>query len=494
VNKIAIIGGGAAGTGAAWQLYKRLVQKNNAFIANDGRDNTSITLYERNSRVGGRAQGLTFAGCNIEVGGVLFHSSGKLTSEMMQFTGCKKGAPPFAINEKTDCCAFFTSAGFPVNARTSMASMASGIVKHVGIASSLRAASAASKIAKQYEEIYDQLIWRERDPFKTPDELFDALGLLEPTRISCEQYLLNNSINERMAYDIVEPMARSTYNQGREINALASLVGLAGAGLAKGNAELAGAAAPKKKMLFQSLINNNLFSGLSNGSLFVIDGGNWTLYDKVLRLSDVDVRTLTKVDKITIFSTPESKHPYNFRVLSRDGIVTEYDAVILAAPLALADIQIDLDGRPFVLPIHPYLEVQSTLVAGELNPEFFKQAAGTPMPNTIFVASSANSPFNHISSVGISPNYNCRIYKIFSANRSLTEEELTNIFNKVHEIQTHVWRGAYPVLTPGIRHLPFQIIPGLYFANALETMVSLLELETISGTNAANLCANYLGL
>jgi hypothetical protein len=48
------------------------------------------------------------------------------------------------------------------------------------------------------------------------------------------------------------------------------------------------------------------------------------------------------------------------------------------------------------------------------------------------------------------------------------------------------------VLTPGIKHLPFELNPGLYYACALETIAGSIEVETVGGTNAANLCAQYL--
>ena len=68
MSSIAIIGGGAAGSGAAYQLYKKLGSE------------ASLTVFERNEHVGGRAWDLTFAGCHMEVGGVLFHSTGQLTT------------------------------------------------------------------------------------------------------------------------------------------------------------------------------------------------------------------------------------------------------------------------------------------------------------------------------------------------------------------------------------------------------------------------------
>jgi hypothetical protein len=114
------------------------------------------------------------------------------------------------------------------------------------------------------------------------------------------------------------------------------------------------------------------------------------------------------------------------------------------------------------------------------------------MPSTIFTASSAPAPFMSIGTTGWSPEYDSRIYKIFSASHVMTEAELNEIFHTIHDTHVHVWRGAYPILTPGIEHVPFELNKGLYFANALETIAGSIEVETVGGVNAANLCAEYL--
>ncbi|MDR3315250.1 MAG: FAD-dependent oxidoreductase [Coriobacteriales bacterium] len=447
MKNIAVVGGGAAGSGAAYQLYKTLGSE------------ASLTVFERGPHVGGRAWDLDFAGCHMEVGGVLFHSTGQMTMEMMQFTGSKEGVPSLSVDGKNETYAFWTDKGLPICTKTSLASMAFGILKHVGIPSALRVTNNAIKMAEKYEGVYKQL--KEHAPFVTPDELFGALDLLEPSKISTADYFKQIKVNDRMAYDVVEAITHNMYNQGAEMNALASLVGLAGAGLA-------------------------------GGYLFVIEGGNWTLYDKMLKKSGADLRVKTKIDKISITSTPDGLRPYSYELLTHDGQTSTYDAVILAAPPALADLRIELDGKPFAVAAHPYQEVQTTLVVGDLRPEYFGQKPGKLMPSTIFTASSAPAPFKSIGTTGWSPEYNSRIYKIFSADHVMTDADLNAIFSVVHDTHVHVWRGAYPVLTPGIKHLPFELNKGLYFANALETFAGSIEVETVGGVNAANLCREYI--
>jgi prenylcysteine oxidase/farnesylcysteine lyase len=450
--KVAVIGGGAAGSGAAFQLHKRFGSE------------AAITVFERNEHVGGRAWDTTFAGCHMEVGGVLFHSTGKLTMEMMEFTGSREGVPSLSIDGKDETYAFWTDRGFPIVCHTSLLSMAVNILKHVGIPSALRVTNNAVRMARQYEGVYAQL--REHAPFLTPDELFGALGLLEPTRVSTAEYFKQIRVNDRMAHDVVEAITHNMYNQGAEMNALASLVGLAGAGLA-------------------------------GGYLFVIEGGNWTLYDKMLKKAGIELRANTAVARVAATDagtagTAGTGLPYRYELTDSSGHTEGFDAVILAAPPALADLTVELDGAPLALAAHPYQEVQTTLVAGELRPEYFGRQPGSRMPSTIFTAASAPAPFKSIGTTGYSPNYNSRIYKIFSASHVMSPAELDAIFSVIHDTHVQVWRGAYPVLTPGIEHLPFELNPGLYYACALETVAGSIEVETVGGTNAARLCAEYL--
>ncbi|MDR2380427.1 MAG: FAD-dependent oxidoreductase [Bifidobacteriaceae bacterium] len=445
--KIAIIGGGAAGAGAAWRLHQSFGQ------------DAQITVFERAEHVGGRTWDLTLDGCHMEVGGVLLHSTGQITKALMEFTGSQEAVPSLSIDGKDETYAFWTDRGFPVLTKVSLASMAFGILKYVGAPSALKVTRRAIKMAAQYEGVYTNL--RDHAPFTTPDELFDALGLLAPTKISAAEYFKQLKVNDRMARDVVEAITHNMYNQGLEMNALACLVGLAGAGLA-------------------------------GGHLFVIEGGNWTLFDKMLRKAKIDLRVNTKVVQVSLERSAGTALPYTCQLQAEGGLSEQFDAVVLAAPPALADLTVTVDGRPFPLRTHPYQEVQTTLVVGELNPAYFGRRPGQRMPSTVFTAASAPAPFKSIGTTGWSPEFNSRIYKIFSADHVMTEAELHAIFATIHDVHTHPWRGAYPVLTPALEHLPFELHPGLYFANALETIAGSIEVEAVSGTNAANLCAHYL--
>ncbi|MBQ6586731.1 MAG: hypothetical protein IJH83_08015, partial [Coriobacteriales bacterium] len=126
------------------------------------------------------------------------------------------------------------------------------------------------------------------------------------------------------------------------------------------------------------------------------------------------------------------------------------------------------------------------------NTRYFTEKTIELIPSTVFTAESANSPFKSIGVTGFSPDYDCRIYKIFSADHVMTDEELDQIFTKIHDKMVFVWRGADPIMTPAIEHLPFELTPGLFYACAFETAACAIQVEGVAGVNTARLAAKYL--
>ena len=444
-RSIAIIGAGSAGTTAAYKLWREFG------------DDLDITVYERGKHAGGRAWDIHFAGERIEVGGTLLHSSGRHIMELMEFTGAKEGVSGLSIDGKDETYGFWTSEGFPVFTHTSLVSMALGIVKHVGPYAALKVTNEATAMAERWENIYKLQNAGRR--FERPDDLLRALALHEPTTISLGEFLQERFVGKRMAEDIVEAITHNMYNQGLEMNAFAGLVGLAGAGLA-------------------------------GGYLFAVEGGNWTVFQKTLELMGVEARFGVGVQRVEAEASSDGTR--TFTVEADDDTRATYDAVVVAAPFALSGIEVFADDERLDIPVHPYQRVECAFVAGDINPQYFGGKAKGRVPSTAYTATSAGAPFMSIGVTGFSPNYGKRIYKIFSAEHKMTDAELGRIFERISDVRRFTWPGAYPVLTPGIEHVPFVLAPGLYYGCAFETAAGSIEVEAVGGTNAAGLAADYL--
>ncbi|MBT1170679.1 prenylcysteine lyase family protein [Bifidobacterium sp. SO4] len=451
--RIAVAGAGAAGVGAAWQL-RELVG-----------DDADITVFEKKEHAGGRAWTVEFAGTTVEIGGSILHSTGKYTRQWQQLTGAKEGESGLSIDGKDETYAFWTRDGFPVWAKTSLASLGWAIVRHAGIRSSLTLVRQAIRNANAWNRIYD--LQDEGRTFETPEQIVDALGLGEATSVSLGQALRKAGANEKLIKDIAEPIVHNMYNQGEGIEAFAGEVGLAGAGLA-------------------------------GGYLYCIDGGNWSLLHRTLEAIGVTTRyntTVTSVERRSV----GGPGGYEVRYLagetsessSGDGQAERFDLVVLAAPLALAHLKLIEDGRPVEVPVLPYQKVETTLVAGTLDPRYFGVEPDRKLPSTVFIADSAPTNAKSIGVTGCSPKCRTRIYKIFSADHRVTDEEIERIFSETKEVLRFTWEGAYPVLRPGAQHVPFTLRPGLYYANAFETVAGSIEVEAVGGVNAGRLAAQY---
>lgn len=445
--RVAVIGAGSAGTFAAYQVHKRLG------------DAAQITVYEKLEHAGGRVWDVDFAGATLEAGGAVLHSSGRHTTEIMELTGAKEGTPGVSMDGADETYAWWTDKGFSVFSHTSLVSMAAGILKHVGPVSALKVTNHAKDMAEKWEGVY--AIQDAGETFETVEGLLDAVQERAAAEVSLGDYLADLGVNDRMAKDIVEPITHNMYNQGLEMNAFAGLVGLAGAGLA-------------------------------GGYLFAIEGGNWTVFQKTLEAIGADLRLNTAVAGVAATTNTDAPFGFTYQVALQDGSSQEFDLVFLAAPPAMANVELTSDGQPIRVAQNPYQVVHTLFVAGELNPAYFNADSGKKLPSTIFTADSAGAPFKSVGVTGYSPVYDSRIYKIFSADHQMTDEELAQIFTTVHDTYELVWRGAYPVLTTDVEHVPFEIQPGLYYPCAFETAAGSVEVEAVGAVNAANLAIDRL--
>ena len=448
--RIAVIGAGAAGVGAAWQLREEL-----------GTD-AEITVFEKKEHAGGRAWTVDFAGTTVEIGGSILHSTGQYTRRWQQLTGAQEGESGLSIDGKNETYAFWTHDGFPVWAKTSLLSLGWSIVRHAGLRSSLILVRQAINNANAWNRIYE--LQQKGAFFEKPEDIVQALGLGEATSTSLGEALRRAGANERLIKDIAEPIVHNMYNQGEGIEAFAGEVGLAGAGLA-------------------------------GGYLYCIDGGNWSLLHRTLE--HLNVRALYGTTVLGVERTADSDGA-EFIVDYRSTEDSEqspkrerFDLVVLAAPVALAHIELSDNGDPLHVPELPYQKVETTLVVGKLRHSYFHVDPKRTLPSTVFIADDAPTNVKSIGVTGYSPQYQERIYKIFSAEHRVTDDEIDRIFTDVKDVLRFTWEGAYPVLKPGAKHVPFVLRPGLYYANAFETVAGSIEVEAVGGVNTGRLAARY---
>jgi hypothetical protein len=59
------------------------------------------------------------------------------------------------------------------------------------------------------------------------------------------------------------------------------------------------------------------------------------------------------------------------------------------------------------------------------------------------------------------------------------------MFSQIEGTPERIEWSAYPKYDPPEQLTPFQLAPGLYYANAIETGASAIEMSAIAGRNAA---------
>jgi len=424
--QVIVVGAGVAGASTALQVRERLGES------------VDITVLEANEHVGGRAHRLEFAGEVVEVGGTLLHSTNTLVLDLMKRLGIDRARAAEDSPASSGTIGIWDGDRFAVHIKAGGWRFLASVIARYRLRS-LRALAAAAKDGlARVESLYPQLA--AGAPFASPAALAEAGGLTELTKISLADHLVRHGVSRRVVDEIATGILRNMYNQHPTISAMAGVVGVIGAGLA-------------------------------GGSLFSVEGGNHLLVEGSLRLAGAAVRTGSRVVAVREDRT----------VVLEDGTELAADIVVLAVPLAVAGIELPTS---IALPSTEYRKVHVTLVAGNPSPSYFGVA--TP-PSTIFTTANEKNPFNSLGRIGWSREAGVPIYKFFSSE-PIADERVVKLMNDVRAIDRLEW-DAYPIMRVDPSTAPFELAPGVFFANALEPIFSTLETETLAGRVVGNLVA-----
>ncbi|MEA5118645.1 MAG: FAD-dependent oxidoreductase [Propionicimonas sp.] len=440
---VAIVGAGAAGTATAWRLRELLGGE------------IALTVFERGPHVGGRAWDVPFAGTRVEVGASLVHSADRYAHTLIDFAGAR-AVPLAQITGEPNDGALWTTGGLAARRRGRSTAASRGIARYAGPAAALRLTGSVKEFAERWARIYP--LQAAGSGYDTVDDLLQALDLRPETLVSLWAHLRAHGVAERAIDEIAAAAVGARYGQGVEVNAVAGEFVLAAAGLA-------------------------------GGQQVAIEGGSWTLLDRTLRKLKTEIRLKTAVTGVEGRMLAGSP---SYRLSTTTGEVGDFDAVVIAAPLALAGLRLRADGLPLTFPLHRYQEMHTTLVAGELSSGYFGSPPHRRLPGRILATPSAGAPFSSVVLAGRSPTRQVPIYRITSNARPAGRELVGQLFSRVDDVYHFAWPAAAPVLTPGTAHLPFELRPGLFYACAGETVASAVEVEAVGGVNTALLVARQL--
>ena len=212
--------------------------------------------------------------------------------------------------------------------------------------------------------------------------------------------------------------------------------------------------------------------------------GNFRLPQKLVKETGVEVVKSRVKSVLPSSSGKVYTVTYTLSGDTEDFKTEDFDAVVLATPLHNAELELP-DNVDIVKNTKPFQRTIATFVNGILAPV----VPGQENPEDILTVWSKEDLF--FSSIGFkgsaSQDFN---YKIFS-KKPLTDEEIGKLFSKVNEVKTVDWM-AYPKYSVPDTLPDFELAPGLYYINAIESAASAIEMSCIGSKNVALLLYQYL--
>lgn len=391
-----------------------------------------LTVFERDSRVGGRAWRREFSGLDVETGASLIHSANRILLD----SATALGLHPRPARTETVSAGIWDGsrmvvrlgggrrAAFTLLARYRLPLVRAGrqVKRFVGCLDSMYPRLAAGQAWESAEDF-----WR-------------TAGCWEATQVRADATFPSG----RFRSEFVDAVSRSNYAQeSTELNTLADLVSLAGAGLGGG------------RLLSIAEGNERIPAGLLTRS-----GARLHLANAVRRIERADG---------------------GWHVVTDDGTSHDADFVVVAAPLETAAIELVGAALP---PARRFVTLHVTFVTGRLRAGRFGSG---PQVTSLLTAAQAGDPL----AMGRMGDVNGGgLYKLFSA-QVLNDAALGRLF-EIEDVTRMTW-ASYPRLAP-VRNAPgFSLAPGLYYTGAMEYAVSTLETQAIAGVAVANLAAQRHG-
>jgi prenylcysteine oxidase/farnesylcysteine lyase len=434
--RIAVIGAGVAGCAAAY------------FLRQEFPSGLEITVFERETSMGGRILTRMFAGSKVEFGAAFIHSTNQLLNTLIDSLQLKRLPSIHTTNAKF-ALGIWDGARFVLHLPASSLLKYPKLAFHYGL-SLAKLRRSVENVLGQWSQIYDPQ--RETRVFASPKDMFESVGLLRATKETVDVYLDREHVSSPVRKELCCPIVRAIFNQNLGVNAFAGVVAM-------------------------------VASGVAGGSAFSVLGGNERLCQELLNKSGAQLFTGRGIK--AVYSTSGG---CNTVVDDRDTSST-FDAVIISAPLDGSRIALNISTPLASLSTsQEWQSVTETCVAGKLSAAFFGLNSRSNVPDLVLTTAESETPFSAITPVAMeasAPDSARSIYKIASV-RPLEDCLLNELFQSIDDISSVTWR-AYPRMEPRVDSIPFRLTRGIYYINSIEDIVSTLETQLLASRNAIRL-------
>ncbi|KAI8806711.1 Prenylcysteine lyase-domain-containing protein [Cladochytrium replicatum] len=477
--RIAVIGGGAAGTSAAYFLSKHL-------------PDASLTLYERSQRFGGRTWAIKVpvedTEITVEMGASIIAEVNTFIRNASRELGLEIVDPswselePSGTNKTTDPLAeslgIWTDSGFKfILSPSGISGWWSRFVmlyRYGFMNGPLKAIKVLEPMVENFISAYDKLLdgygWAKVENMAGDLDLFHALS-----NSTYNFFRKVHGVSEFFVREFLGGIVRVTYTQQvDDITAFAGAI--------------------------------SLFSG--SEPMFKVQGGNMRVFKAMAESSNAAIRLNSPVTSIERLDSPTSLLKSVYAVTTGEGDTTEYDLVVLAVPRATGSISLKRIQVPKSISETTYVQVHVSVVVGRLSPAYFKLSRHTDIPYSIMVPSDTSDPsvvavpFSSMSILARYPSTSSTpsetvVVKFFS-EKNLDDSVLDSIFLERKTTIKHSWDdpGAYTrlgIVGTDTWDVPFEFEDGFYYVNSMESFLSTMETEVLSARNVVNLVREKLG-
>ena len=444
--RIAILGAGMGGTGAAYFLHERLAADIHVF-------------KQKDESVGGRAHTIRVGGRDYEAGGSVFHISNQYMMSLSDHFSLKtrfETDAKLGIYDGSDFS--YIDTGWPLLKYFKL-------LYRYGMKSFFIQSYVTSMLDK-FTSIYEYQAYGYT--FETIPEFLTSLDpfFLNMTEMSAFMYLKNENFPSELTDELITGINRNTYGQDCSLHGFVNMVSLCGS------------------------ISDSLKS---------IQGGNKVLAEKMLQESQATLHNtpVTRVKEVK----EDANIFYVIDTQDSDPSLTQdnkFDFVIIAHPLELSGVQFELLRQKVIKSEDREFQITvGTFVQGRINPTFFGLEDLTQVPDLILTTEMVNpkvdfSTLQKVVPVDVVRPDEMLKYLVHDDNtmwrlwsrKPMLESDLDLMFLSRRTTVSKSWH-AYPKYKPGQSFPPVILEDKLIYINAIEWAASAMEMSLISAKNAA---------
>lgn len=464
---IAIIGAGAAGSSTAYHLSK---------FANSSTAPINITVFERNSYIGGRSTTVSAydsPSLPVELGASIFVEINKILASAVSDFNLSTSSVSEARRKKP-----IPGPALAIwDGQKILLTQNGGYWDYARLwwrygTAPLKTVNLMKKTVGKFLQMYEAPFF----PFEQGlSETAQAVGLTAVTAATGEQYIRENGIQGSFAREVVQAATRVNYAQNLgAIHGLEAMVCMAAEGA------------------------------------MAVEGGNWRIFDEMIRASGAEIKLGTDVSSV--------RKEENGTLLLSFGDNDEqqlFDAVVVASPWQYAGIDVsslELDREPDTV---PYVELHVTLLTSPhlLSPAFFNLSPNDPAPQIILTTLPEGEPPQRGSAgVGSPGFFSISLLRPITNPETQVEEYLYKIFSPqavnatflsallgvslispdiigerdVTWIYQKVW-NSYPYEYPRVTFEDAELGANLWYTGGMDSFISTMETNALMGMNVARL-------